>query len=212
MPRMFCALMLGAELGGKLERALGDALGPSGPSMGPRGQRPIAPVRGADMHLTLLFAGALDGDPARRLGALLGRAFAGAQSPRLVLGRADAFPSPRRARVLVARVLEFGGTHLADLAARAARTADEAGLVLPGASAGRAPRPFAPHVTLARLREGRRGSGKVPAAFLALDFALPWQPRAAAWVESPGGGAPYRVAEEFPLSDGSRGSLPPAEP
>ena len=98
----------------------------------------------------------------------------------------------------MARVLEPGGKHLEELAARAARAAVEAGIELPDAG-----RPFAPHVTLARVREGRRGARpEVPERFYQLDFGLGWQPSAAAWVESPGGGAPYRVLAELPLSMG----------
>jgi len=195
---MFCALMLGAELGQALERALAAAL--RGAEQGALGRhaRSFAPVRGADMHLTLAFAGALEEPAALRFEGALARSFAGAQGPGLELGRADAFPDPRRARVLVVRVRELCGTHLADLATRAVRAAEEAGVELPDGE-----RPFSPHVTLARVRERRGRRPAIPEAFFGLDFALPWQPRAAAWVESPGGGAPYRVVAEFLLAEGS---------
>jgi 2'-5' RNA ligase len=206
--RLFCALMLGPELGGELARGASAALGLGGAERA----RGLAPVRPSDIHLTLAFAGALEPAAAERLAAELARALDGAPAPRLSIAGTDAFPRRGAERVLVARVLEPGGARLAELAARVARAAAEAGIELPDARGAKgakgAGRPFAPHLTLARVRRDRRhrrGGVVVPERFFELDFGLPWQPSAAAWVESPGGGAPYRVLVEFPLATGAAG-------
>ena len=193
--RLFCALMVGPELGAQLARATSAALGLPLGGHGETRARGFAAVAPADLHVTLAFAGELDPAAAERLQAALARELSGAPGPRLTIAGTDAFPRRGWERVLVARVLEPEGQHLEELAARAARVAVGEGIELPDAG-----RPFAPHVTLARVREGRRGRRpEVPERFYRLDFGLGWQPSAAAWVESPGGGAPYRVLAELPL-------------
>jgi 2'-5' RNA ligase len=189
--RLFCALMVGPELGAELARATSAALG----LLGEARARGFAAVPPADLHVTLAFAGELEPAAAERLQAALARELSGAPAPRLTIAVTDAFPRRGWERVLVARVLEPEDEHLAELAARAARAATGEGIELPDAG-----RPFAPHVTLARVHEGRRGRRpEVPERFYQLDFGLGWQPSAAAWVESPGGGAPYRVLAQIPL-------------
>jgi 2'-5' RNA ligase len=188
--------MLGQELARGLARAVAEVLGSSHQASRSAGN--LARVPAADLHMTLFFAGELEPAVAGRIEAELGQAFAELRPPRLWIAGTDAFARRGRERVLVARVLEPVGERLAELAARAARAAAEAGVALPDAG-----RPFAAHVTLARIREGRRGERpRVPERFYELEFGLRWQPSAAAWVESPGGGAPYRVVAEFPLAAG----------
>jgi 2'-5' RNA ligase len=70
-------------------------------------------------------------------------------------------------------------------------------------------RAFTPHVTLARLRGGRRA--RVPERFLALDFAFSWRPDGVARVVSrPGAAEPerYVVAARHPFAGGQ----PPGRP
>ncbi len=100
-------------------------------------------------HVTLAFLGEVDDAVRERLPVRLERA--AARYPRLTLsfGRAGAFPSPRRARVLCAHV---SGEHqaLAGLTALAASVA--AGARRAGAPADDEGRRFRPHVTVARSR------------------------------------------------------------
>lgn len=98
------------------------------------------------LHLTLRFLGEV---PAASVDAITGAvatAVAGIRPFALALGAPRAFPTPRRARVLVLEVAKSEA--LARLAA-----AVERGVV----AAGLAPetRRFRPHVTLARLRRGK---------------------------------------------------------
>jgi RNA 2',3'-cyclic 3'-phosphodiesterase len=95
-------------------------------------------------HLTLRFLGDTPRALAERVatqleGAALGPAFT------LRFGRLGGFPRPARARVLWLGV-EQGEDRLRDLAARVAASVERAGIPPE-------PRPFAPHLTLARLRD-----------------------------------------------------------
>ena len=180
--------MLDAELGARLVLPVARALG-----LPARG---LAAVRAEDLHLTLCFAGELLIGEAREFDSALALSLFEAPAPRLRITAPDAFPSPGHERVLIARVEEPSGAgHLAELVERAEEAAEIAGVALPEAG-----RPFEPHVTLARVRADRHGSRpRVPPNFYGLDFQIDWTPTAAAWVQSPGGGEPYRVLGEFPL-------------
>jgi 2'-5' RNA ligase len=63
------------------------------------------------------------------------------------------------------------------------------------------PRPFASHVTVARVERGARG-WHPPPGFFSMDCAIPWQPPAVALVESlaPGGPTAYRPVRHFPFA------------
>jgi 2'-5' RNA ligase len=113
--------------------------------------RPLAPEA---IHLTLAFLGHR---PVAEVEAIEGvlRAAAG-PAPRLVLGGALLLP-PRRARVLCAEVDDVDGT-LAALQQRVSDGLAAAGVYEPEK------RPFHAHVTVARLRTGKRPPREVPAA------------------------------------------------
>lgn len=126
--------------------------------LAPRGW-PLRWVRPDLAHLTLRFYGATD--PARLpgLAARLASVAAAGRPLRLRTTTIGAFPSDRRPRVVW---LGLGGD-IAPLAALAAQVAS--------ASAGDGPpgdRPFAPHITLARLRD----SAPAPEGFAAATSAL----------------------------------------
>jgi 2'-5' RNA ligase len=95
------------------------------------------------LHLTLRFLGDLDADVVTALGAGLPSACAGARAPHTRIGGLSAFPEIFAARSLFAAIAASDA--LSDVAARV-----EALL----AALGRPPdpRPFVPHVTLARCR------------------------------------------------------------
>ena len=101
-------------------------------------------------HVTLAFLGQVD--PARLdgLAVRLERAAARHQSQRLLIGRSGAFPSPSRARVLIAHVESADGdrARLAALAASVAAGARRAGAPPPDEG-----RRYRPHLTLARSQQ-----------------------------------------------------------
>ena len=104
----------------------------------------VAWMRRASLHFTLRFLGELDEDgAARAAGAARDAAAAGAPFE-AALGVAGAFPSPRRAKVLWLGMAE-GGEALTALAG-----AVESALAVHGFE--REARPFAPHLTLGRVR------------------------------------------------------------
>lgn len=145
-------------------------------------------VRPEGLHVTLRFLGAIDSLAVQPLARAVAEAVAPLSPFVLRLGALRAFPSPQRPRVLT-----LGLEPESPLAALAA--AVEHGVV----AAGFAPesRAFRPHVTLARVREGRRlaldgAQGPVTAEFTA---------RAAVLFESrPGpGGSLYTPLERMSL-------------
>src|ERR1700683_3807311 len=101
-------------------------------------------------HVTLAFLGQVD--PARLdgLAVRLERAAARHQSQRLLIGRSGAFPSPSRARGLIAHVKSADGARarLAALAASVAAGARRAGAPPPDEG-----RRYRPHLTLARSQQ-----------------------------------------------------------
>jgi 2'-5' RNA ligase len=145
-------------------------------------------VRPEGLHVTLRFLGAIDSLAVQPLARAVAEAVAPLSPFVLRLGPLQAFPSARRPRVLA-----LGLEPEVPLAALVA--AVERGVV----AAGFAPesRAFRPHVTLARVREGRRlaldgAQGPVTAEFTA---------RAAILFESrPGpGGSLYTPLERMSL-------------
>jgi 2'-5' RNA ligase len=95
------------------------------------------------LHLTLKFLGWVASDDLAKLGDELATAALGHPQFEVETGPLDAFPSPRRARVIVAH-LEDGARSIAALA-EACETIGEA------CGVPRESRPFKSHVTLARL-------------------------------------------------------------
>jgi 2'-5' RNA ligase len=121
------------------------------------------PVPTASLHVTLAFLGATDEDVVPRLEAALRAGPApAAPAPRLRLAGSLLLP-PRRPRVLCATLDDLDGT----LAALQARVSD--GLAATGAYTPES-RPFLPHVTVARLRQGARAPRVVDVAPERLEF------------------------------------------
>lgn len=186
-PRLFVALMLGAEPGEEVAAAARAALG--GEAAAREGFRLPRPD---GLHLTLFFLGPVAGERVPGLRTALARGLDGAPAPRLRLARAGAFPRPGRERVLWVGVEDRGAGELGRLHARVLDAVEAAGF---DAALDRA-RPFRPHVTVARPRRG-----SVPASFYALEVDRVWEPREACLVESvrADGPALYRPMARFPL-------------
>jgi 2'-5' RNA ligase len=102
-------------------------------------------VKRENLHFTLRFLGEVD-DPAP-VAAAADEAAAAHPSFEAELGGAGAFPSPRRARVLWLAMARGGD------ALKAVAQALDRALVARGFPA--ADRPFAPHLTIGRVREPR---------------------------------------------------------
>jgi 2'-5' RNA ligase len=110
----------------------------------PGGER-VRWVRPENLHVTLHFLGSIHPDRVSVLADQVGREAAAREPFTLHLGALRGFP-PRRPRVAS---LEVGPeAELVELAAAVSRGAVASGL--PGAE-----RPFRPHLTLGRLRDGR---------------------------------------------------------
>lgn len=151
-------------------------------------------VADGNAHLTLRFLGDVEEDTLTHVRGALAVACRGRGALTLHVGGLGAFPGLRRPRVLWVAVDEPTG------ALAALQAVVEAAAV----GAGLAPetRPFAPHLTLARLRDrhtppalegvaARRGAAPF-GAFTAQGVTL--------FASELGAGAPvYRVLEEFPL-------------
>jgi len=184
--RVFVALMLGEREG----RALAAAVDPT---LGPGFRRP----RPEGLHLTLFFLGPVPREGLEGLAGALGHALRGLPVPRLRLGRAGAFPSLERARVLWVGVEPARGADagaLEELQAAVLRGLEAAGVDT--RAAGR--EPFRPHVTVARARARVAGA---PPAFRALDLERAWCPGQVALVESRSGAGPplYAPLARFDL-------------
>jgi 2'-5' RNA ligase len=154
------------------------------------------------LHLTVRFLGNV---PEERLPALreaVEGAAVATRPLRLLVRGAGGFPTSRRPRVVFARVEEDGG----GLAALAARL----GQVLAPLGFPPEDRPFSPHLTLGRSRDGRgaHGAGGALVAAAALE-PVPWRADDLALVRSTlgPGGARHDPLARMPL--GSAG-LPPA--
>lgn len=144
-------------------------------------------------HVTLRFLGATDGATLPALRDAVAAAVRGHPAPVLVLRGLGAFPSPRRARVLWAGVHDPSG-NLPGLAGALERALEPLGWA-PEA------RPFAAHLTLARLRVPRsveplpadpfRGLESVPVSEVVL-YRSKLHPS----------GARYERVDGFPLGEG----------
>lgn len=102
-----------------------------------------------NLHVTLRFIGPLEEETVPAVGEALAAACRRVQPFKLTLGDVAPAPGGRRARMLWARFAE--GSHPAAAAADAIDTALAETIGLPSE-----PRPFTPHVTLARLRAPRK--------------------------------------------------------
>jgi len=109
------------------------------------GGRGVSWVRRENLHFTLRFLGELGADGARRAGEAARGAAAAQAAFDATLADLGAFPDAARARVLWLGMRE-GGEALVALA----RSLDAA---LRSQGFGRADKPFAPHLTLGRVRE-----------------------------------------------------------
>jgi 2'-5' RNA ligase len=153
--------------------AAADALRAAAPHM------PVSWVRRENLHFTLRFLGDCDPAQAGRAEAALTEAAAGAGAFDAALGGHGAFPSPRHARVL------WLGMEAGEGALRSLAGSLEAALAARGF--GPADKPFAPHLTLGRVRQGGDWSEVLAAVPPVL---LPFRVREAALVRStlgPGG-------------------------
>jgi 2'-5' RNA ligase len=189
LARVFLALMLGRELGASVLHPVREALGEA-PGAHLRLYRP------EDLHLTLVFLGPV---PRARLGALA--AELPARLPRmapldLALGRAGAFPSRREPRVLWLALEARRPGALEDLG----RLRDALAALCREQRFTVDPRPFVPHLTVARLRGGARP----PEAFHEVDAQRAWRPERLTLVEtvSGAGQSAFRALAEWPLGRG----------
>ena len=106
-------------------------------------------TRPGNLHLTVRFLGDLDESDASRVGEAVARGVEGTAAPRVTLGAIGSFPSLGRPRVLWAGVAQ-GEPELLALGRTVNAAIDAAGFA-------RDDKPFRPHLTLGRVREGARG-------------------------------------------------------
>lgn len=155
----------------------------------PRG-RGVSWVREANLHFTLRFLGDCDSGSAAAAADAVHEAAASRTAFPVALGALGAFPDARRARVLWAGLAEGAGP-LVELAEAVARALANRG-VPPE------PRPFAPHLTLGRVREPADWSRALAAAS---PLEARFEVRSLRLVQSTlaPGGARYEVVSEARL-------------
>ena len=156
MTRTFIALMIPSDWT--------DYLGAISRELAPK-TRGLSWVRPENLHITLRFLGDLDDPGVGRVCDLVVREVGPAAAPRARLGPIGAFPNLNHPRVIWVGLAEGEGAVSA--VARAVNGAMERG------GFGEADKPFRPHLTLARVREGATGLEAVR------DAALPPPPPAA---------------------------------
>lgn len=182
--RLFVALLPPSEAIDELEAAVAP-LRPGWPGLR------WAP--GERWHVTLAFLGEVAEPVLTNLGERLGRAARRHQATALHIGHGGAFPSPRRASVVVAHVLADQQAELAALAASVAAGARRAGAPPPDEG-----RRYRPHVTLARSRKPAdvRSLVEVLSGF----SGLVWQPSQIELVRSETGPQPrYQTIGTWPI-------------
>jgi RNA 2',3'-cyclic 3'-phosphodiesterase len=121
---------------------------------------PVRWVRDDYLHITLKFFGEVTSDRLEAIEEMLQFATAGMAPMELVLSGGGAFPSSERPRVL--RLEVTAGPDLELLQDRLERGSERIGFPPEG-------RPFRPHITLGRVREGHR----LPAGAMRQVEALP---------------------------------------
>lgn len=191
MPRVFIGLALPADVAEPLAARAGAALA------GAANALRLYPAR--DLHLTLCFVGELE--RAAELGRALVDETRHLAAPELSLGLTGAFPDAGSPRVLWAGVREAPGTdgRLDALRNRAITAAQRTGWRMP---ASELVRPFRPHVTLARVREGHGGVQAAVEVFLGLRPRGAWLASEVALFSSDPGRpeSRYAVVVEAPLA------------
>lgn len=110
-------------------------------------------VRPENFHLTVRFLGDLGDSGVRRVCDTMTEAASPLAAPRARLGELGAFPNLERPRVLWVGFAE-GGRELEAVGKSVNDALRKAGF-------GPADKPFRPHLTLARVREGARGLDRV---------------------------------------------------
>ncbi|MGQ0701692.1 MAG: RNA 2',3'-cyclic phosphodiesterase [Gemmatimonadales bacterium] len=108
---------------------------------------PVRWVRDDGLHITLKFYGEVTADRAAAIEEVLRHAAAGIRRLTLGLGCGGVFPNAQRPRVLHLQVQSSPDLEL--LQDRLERASAELGFAPEG-------RPFVPHITLGRVREGHR--------------------------------------------------------
>jgi len=154
VPRLFVAVPVPPEVGVQVGRVIDEA----GSALGEDGRR-IRWVQLEGLHVTLRFLGPTAADRVPAVAALLDRAVGGEPPFEIRLAEAGAFPTPGRPRALWLGIRR-GADSLGRLAASLEAELREAGWAVE-------PRPFRPHLTIART-DGARGG---PAAAAALEQA-----------------------------------------
>ncbi len=114
------------------------------------GEREVKWVDPENLHITLRFFGDLDPDAVESAAALVRQQDGAFDAPPTRWASVGAFQSPRRVQVIWLG-LEDPDRRLDQLAAEVNRALEAAGF-------GRADKPFKSHVTLGRVRRGRRVS------------------------------------------------------
>lgn len=198
--RCFVAVLLPERVARAAAAIAADLAGPPGDS-GPAGRgAPVRWVPAQNLHLTLKFLGNVPRPDIPGVAAALRGAMLGERPFQVEVGGAGGLPSPARPRVITLGLLR-GGEDVARLAGRVHAALAPLGFASEA-------RPFAPHVTLGRLRdpaagvlaEGRSGltgriraaAERVAGAFLVEEFAL-----MASRLDA--GGASYRRLDTFRL-------------
>jgi 2'-5' RNA ligase len=190
--RLFVGLRVASDAAGRVARRVRPALIEGG------GAEPdgLVVYAGRDLHLTLCFLGALGPDSCARLAGVLQEEVRGLVAPDLWLSDTGGFPSLAQPRVLWAGVREAEPScgRLGALHNRVLQAALSIGW-RPGARARG--RPFAPHVTLARVRAG---GPRIPPAFGRMALDERWLPLEVELMEScPDGQERYRTLASVPL-------------
>lgn len=147
--RLFTAVELPPPLRTTLARSAGEVLS---------GMRGVRRVAEENLHVTVRFLGEVPEAEVDRLVEVLGQAGATVPSGVAVLAGFGAFPRPQRPRVLWAGVEDPAGS-LTALAAQVSQA-------LPPLGVPQDPRPYVPHVTVARMQAPprRREAGRIVAA------------------------------------------------
>jgi 2'-5' RNA ligase len=128
--------------------------------------RGISWVKPENLHMTLRFLGDLDDEGVRRVSDSVASSAGPETAPRARIGPIGGFPNLTRPRVIWAGLAE-GAEDVSALA----RVVNDA---LQRDGFGPLDKPFRPHLTLARVREGSKGGNA------AQDATLPFPPPAAA--------------------------------
>jgi len=157
---------------------------------------PVKWVRQDALHLTLKFLGSVETERVATIRDALAAAVQGTPALSFALTEVGAFPTVSRARILIAGLESEAPLEL--LVHRIERACADLGFPVEG-------RPFRPHVTLGRVREGRRlpepavraiGGAELPAASFMAD-------RVVLYESLPGpGGSKYEERATFPLGTG----------